>query len=184
MKNAQGSFENHREEIRRHGSMQQRAIADIHRTGQANLYELDSLECPSTDSDSVASLQCFQMLQNVCNALPQQIERQHPVVFRDALNRVAPIHLEWITSHAAFFFVLEDRFKNVGLEKVRRREFALQRAGAATDIDLRKSWEACFYPGQRIDMSMIFKEQDSAGAAFCPVCKYECLGETSAEIEW
>ena len=164
--------------------MQQHAIADIHRTGQANLYELDSFECPSTDSDSMASLQRFQMLQNVCNALPQQIERQQPVVFRDALNRVAPIHLEWITSHAAFLFVLEDRFKNVGLEKVRRREFALQRAGAATDIDLRKSWEACFYPGQRIDMSMTFKGQDSAGAAFCPVCKYECLGETSAEIEW
>jgi len=115
-----------------------------------------------------------------CNALPQQIERQQPVIFRDALNRVTPIHLEWITSHAAFFFVLKDRFKNVGLEKVRQREFALQRAGAATDTDLQKSWKR----GQRVDMSMIFKGQDSAGAAVCPVCKHECVGETSAEIEW
>ena len=97
---------------------------------------------------------------------------------------MTPIHLEWINSHEAFFAVLEVRFKDVGIEKVRRREFALQKAGANTDIDLRKSWEACFYPGQRVDMSMIFKQQGPADMAVCPVCRYECVGETSAEIEW
>ena len=38
------------------------------------------------------------MLEKLCSGLPQQIENQQPVVFRDALNRVAPIHLEWINS--------------------------------------------------------------------------------------
>lgn len=124
------------------------------------------------------------MLENICNALPPQIERQQPVIFRDALNRVAPIHLEWINSHEAFLAVLEVRFKDVGIEKVRRREFALQKAGATTDIDLRKPWEACFCPGQRVDMSMTFKQQGPADVAACPVCGHECFGETNSEIEW
>jgi hypothetical protein len=124
------------------------------------------------------------MLEKIYNALPLQIDQQQPVIFRDALNRVAPIHLEWITSHEAFLAVLEVRFKDVGIEKVRRREFALQKAGATTDIDLRKSWEACFCPGQRVDMSMIFKQQGPDDIAVCPVCKHECFGEASSEIEW
>ena len=77
------------------------------------------------------------------------IERQQPVIFRDALNRVAPFHLEFINSHEAFFAVLEIRFKDVGINKVRRREFALQNAGATTDIDLRKPWEASFVPDSK-----------------------------------
>jgi hypothetical protein len=124
------------------------------------------------------------MLENICNALPPQIERQQPVIFRDALNRVAPIHLEWINSHEAFLAVLEVRFKDVGIEKVRRGEFALQKAGATTDIDLRKPWEACFRPGQQVDMSIIFKQHGPWNMAVCPVCNHECFGETSSEIEW
>ena len=132
----------------------------------------------------MASLQCVKMMQGVCNALPQQIERQQPVTFRDALNRVAPIHLEWINSREAFFAVLEVRFKDLGIEKVRRREFALQKAGARTDIDLKTSWEAWFCPGQRVDMSMTFKQQGSADMAMCPACQSECVGEVDKDIEW
>jgi hypothetical protein len=184
IKNALSSFESLLECIGRHGSTQRCEIAKIERTGQANLYRFEFLDVPSTDSDSMANLQCFKMLQNICNAIPPQIEQQQPVVFRDALNRVAPIHLEWINSHEAFFAVLEVRFKDVGIEKVRRREFALQKAGDIIDIDLRKSWDACFCPGQRIDMSMIFKQQGSADMAVCPVCRHKCFGETNSEVEW
>lgn len=124
------------------------------------------------------------MLEKLYNTLPQQIENQQPVIFRDALNRVAPIHLEWINSHEAFMAVLEIRFKNLGLQKIRRHEFALQRAGSNSDIDLNRPWEICLCPGQRVNMSMVFSEYHNTNMAVCPVCQQECFGETDAEVEW
>jgi len=124
------------------------------------------------------------MLEKLYNALSPKIENQQPVIFRDALNRVAPIHLEWINSHEAFLAVLEIRFKNLGLEKIRRKEFVLQRAGSNRDIDLNRPWEICFCPGQRVDMSMVFSEFHNTNMAVCPACQHECFGETDTEVEW
>jgi len=132
----------------------------------------------------MSNFQSFRMLERIYNAVPQQVENQQPVIFRDALNRVAPIHLEWINSHEAFLAVLEIRFKNLGLQKIRRKEFALQRAGSNRDVDLNRPWETCFCPGQRVDMSMIFSEFHNANMAVCPVCQHECFGETGVEVEW
>lgn len=126
-------------------------------------------------------LQAFQMLQR---SLPAQVMLQQPMIFRDALNRVAPIHLEWINSHAAFFAVLELRFQDVGKHKVQKREFALQRVGARKDLDLQRPWESCFCPGQQVDMSMIFREVGSMNTTMCPACQHECIEETGLEVEW
>jgi hypothetical protein len=109
---------------------------------------------------------------------------QQPVTFRDALNRVAPIHLEWINSHAAFLAVLELRFQDVGKRKIQRKEFVLQRVGASKDIDLCRPWETCLCPGQQVDMSMIFRDVEVMDSTICPACKEECFGQSGAEIEW
>jgi hypothetical protein len=124
------------------------------------------------------------MLEKLYNAIPPQIKNQQPVIFRDALNRVTPIHLEWTNSHEAFLAGLEIRFKDLGLQKIRRKEFALQRAGSNRDIDLNRPWEICFCPGQRVDMSMVFSEFHNTNMAVCPACQHECFGETGAEVEW
>jgi hypothetical protein len=132
----------------------------------------------------MSNFQSFRVLDKLCNALPQQIENQQPVIFRDALNRVAPIHLEWINSHEAFMAVLEIRFKNSGLQKIRRNEFSLQKAGSNRDIDLNRPWEICFCPGQRVNMSMVFSEYHNTNMAVCPACQHECFRETDVEVEW
>lgn len=88
-------------------------------------------------------------------------------MFRDALDRVAPIHLEWINSREAFMAVLKVRFKDFGLHKIQNGEFALQDTGSADDIDLSdisRDWDFIFAPGQQVDMSVIFKRRDKANS--------------------
>jgi hypothetical protein len=67
----------------------------------------------------------LQILEVIHSNLPSQITQQQPVIFRDALDRVAPIHLEWINSWEAFLAVLKVRFKERGLRKIENMEFAL-----------------------------------------------------------
>jgi hypothetical protein len=126
-------------------------------------------------------LHAFQTMQR---SLPAQVMLQQPVTFRDALNRIAPIQLEWIDSAAAFLAVLELRFQDVGKRKIQRKEFALQRVGAFKDIDLRRPWKTCFCPGQQVDMSMVFRGVEVMDSAICPACKEECFGQSDAENEW
>ena len=50
---------------------------------------------------------------------------QQPVVLHDALGWIAPLHLEFIGSVAAFLAVLKIRFEHVGRPKVTRLELDL-----------------------------------------------------------
>lgn len=115
----------------------------------------------------------FQILEVIHSNLPSQIMQQQPVIFRDALDRVAPIHLEWINSWEAFLAVLKVRFKERGLRKVENMEFALQRVGSHRDIKMGESWEATFCPGQEVNMSIVFHQTDYAASSLCPSCRYE-----------
>jgi hypothetical protein len=131
-----------------------------------------------------SNYQIFQAIERLCVSLPAQVERQQPVLFRDALDHVAPIHLEWIDSHEAFAALLELRFKDIAPRKVAKREYVLQDAGLK-DIDMSRAWGLCFVPGQRVDMSMTLKRSDMAESVTCPICGYEHVGQPSAcEIKW
>jgi hypothetical protein len=119
------------------------------------------------------------------DSLPPQMMLQQPVIFTDALDRIAPIHLDWISTWDAFLAVLELRFAHLGYEKIKRREFALQEKGSRKDLLLTRPISMCLTPGQQVDMSMVF--QDQASEEFsntCPHCQARCQGSTDSETTW
>lgn len=104
------------------------------------------------------------------------------MVFTDALDRVAPIHLEWISSWGAFLSVLELRFTHLDYNKIKRREFALQEMATRKELIFTRLIDACLTPGQHVDMSMVF--QDRAGETsmnMCPHCHARCEESTDSE---
>jgi hypothetical protein len=78
------------------------------------------------------------------NEVPPQILLQRPVVLHDALGRIAPFHLEFISSVEALLAVLKIRFKTVGLKKVILLQFELRDRKQQTTIILQAPWEAVF----------------------------------------
>lgn len=73
------------------------------------------------------------------SALSPHVSRspdEEPIILEDAIGRVAPVHLRFITSWDAFDAVLDIRFKGKeGHDKVRRREFTLQERATGREID-------------------------------------------------
>jgi hypothetical protein len=72
--------------------------------------------------------------------------------------------------------VLQNNFKAIGpgAEKIRNGEFAIQDSATKRDINLSLPWQACFYPGQQVDMSMIFdlpEEPSNLTNMDCPKCQ-------------
>lgn len=129
------------------------------------------------------NLQLYDMVLSLQANLPQQIERQRPVLFLDACGYLSPVHLEFITSAEAFLAVLKVRFKDAGLQKIERGQFALENAQTKRAVDLKRPWHLCMLPGQRIDMSMIFSESDVLGST-CPGCQRENTNAATEDVEW
>lgn len=75
-------------------------------------------------------------------------------------------------------------FKNVGsgASKIERREFAIEDAATLKDVDLSSPWETCFYPRQRVAMSMVLNSQKSI--THCPKCFADNAAQEDADIEW
>jgi len=73
--------------------------------------------------------------------VPPQVLLQEPVILHDARGRVAPFHLELISSYEHLCVMLTLRFKNNGAEKVARGEYAITDTAMSEMIDLSKDWE-------------------------------------------
>ncbi|ERF77094.1 hypothetical protein EPUS_06312 [Endocarpon pusillum Z07020] len=141
------------------------------------------LKCQTGELSSMT----FSMLQKIQDSLPLQVMLQKPVMFLDALDRLAPIHLEWINSHEAFFAVLKVRFKHVGLQMIKSGQFALQATKRKRDVDLNRPWDSCLYPGQAYDMTCHYLCFDNPGEEItCKNCQttfqrvLKCLRTTVA----
>lgn len=131
------------------------------------------------------NLQLLSALEQLQNSLPAQVLLKDPVIFTDALDRVAPIHLDWITSWDAFLAVLEVRFSDLGSSKIRRREFALQESSTRGELTFTKPIASCLKPGQHVDMSMIFRDRTGETTKnVCPHCHTICEGPTDTETIW
>ena len=118
-------------------------------------------------------------------AISPQILFQKPVVLLDACGRIAPFHLEFITSTEAFISVLKARFKQCGitangLSKLDRLEFAV--CNRQRYLSLTRPWETVFEPGQYVDMSMIFHKPIPENT--CPSCKRRNECQEDADVEW
>jgi hypothetical protein len=93
----------------------------------------------------------------------------------DALGIISPFHLEFVRSAEAFKAVLKANFAKVpsGVRKIAASEFVLYESATCRTIDLTRDWSACFAPGQRIDMRMVFRRGYSK-RSICPACKAVC----------
>ena len=131
------------------------------------------------------NIQLLSAIKQLQDSLPPQVLLQAPIFFTDALNRFAPIHLEWINSWDAFFAVLAIRFKDRGHGKVKRKEFVLQNRGTQRMIDFVRPLELCVRPGQKLDMSMVFREvQGVVSRNECPRCHEPSSGAAEDEVKW
>jgi hypothetical protein len=136
------------------------------------------------------------------NLLPSHLERSlinEPFVLEDAIGRMSPVHLQFISSWAAFEAVLETRFRGIqGYEKVVNGKWTLQDHATGRDIPRTSCWEGTFLPGQRVDMSLLFEREttinqfDSCGEAgrdsnssdACPRCQADVMESGNTDIQW
>ena len=104
--------------------------------------QLDKLHCQNQRlEDHILEIKAsVQLRQN----LPPQILLQQPVILHDATGRIAPFHLEFISSAAALIAVLKVRFQHRGLRKIMLQEWALREARHQTQIDIHRPWETVF----------------------------------------
>lgn len=118
--------------------------------------------------------------------IPGQIQRQQPICLVDPLNRESPFHLEFVRSAEALLAVVKSNLKSSGCgpAMIDRGEFAIEESGTQNPIDLTGPWEDCFYPGQRVFMSMIFKLQQRHTSTACPRCYTEHQESARKEITW
>lgn len=110
---------------------------------------------------------------------------QEPLILTDALGRVAPVHLELINSWEVLDSVLSARFRNIpGEQKVSRKEYALQDRNSSRDIKRTTRFEACFFPGRKVDMSMVFNRGYNGRSTSCPGCKMESGQNSGTASVW
>jgi hypothetical protein len=76
-------------------------------------------------------------------------------------------------------------FKKVGhaSDMIERGDFIIQDSASKRDVNLEMDWELCFSPGQRVQMSMIFK-RPTRPTNNCPTCKADCGGSTEEDVDW
>ncbi|KAF4631435.1 hypothetical protein G7Y89_g6695 [Cudoniella acicularis] len=111
------------------------------------------------------NIQVFQVvldIQKVIKRIPGQVERQQP----------------------ALVTFLKVNFKRIGsaAEVIERGDFAIQDSITKKDVNLASDWDVCFSPGQRVEISMVFKRKASPTSS-CPTCKTACLRGIEEDIE-
>jgi hypothetical protein len=135
------------------------------------------------------NLRVFQIVHDIqlfILKIPGQIQRQQPVYLIDPFNKENPFHLEFIRSPEALLAVIKDNLKesDCGPAMIDRGEFAIEELGTQISIDLKRPWDCCFYPGQRVAMSMVFKRQLMSIKSSCPRCGLDHQKATGKEITW
>jgi len=132
------------------------------------------------------NVQTYRAVLDIHARLPVKAERemsrlQEPMEFEDARGRIFPIHFQLIESWKTFDAVLESKFEGIpGYQNVKHKAYVLQ--DRITNKDVNRQIEFCnaFLPGQRVDMSVIFRDLfDSLNLrpSSCPGC--QALTDTS-----
>jgi hypothetical protein len=126
---------------------------------------------------------------SIQSALPSRLERgliEEPFILEDAIGRIAPVHLQFVTSWDAFNAVLEIRFREIqGFHKIKRKQYGLQDKATKRDIEQSRPWQRAFLPGQRIEMSFLFDTPEKEGSmsdVTCPGCQITSTYPTDAEV--
>jgi hypothetical protein len=133
----------------------------------------------------------YQAVVNSQAALPSRLERSlidEPFILEDALGRVAPVHLQFVTSWEAFNAVLEIRFRGLqGHQKIIRQQYGLQDRATGRELEQSRNWERALLPGQRVEMSIVFHSEElpvaASGGVTCPGCHTPDGNSTGADIQ-
>ena len=96
-------------------------------------------------------------------------------------------HLFIWLMNKVFDAVLEARFHQCpGHRKIARKEYALRSNIHTKDIERTVDFRRCFFPGRRVEMSMVF-EDSRLEFNVCPGCKLttpESPKRQMSDIEW
>ncbi|KAE8445827.1 hypothetical protein EG329_012750 [Mollisiaceae sp. DMI_Dod_QoI] len=126
----------------------------------------------------MVNIAIYRTVSEIRASLPSHLERpmyQEPFHLEDAIGRVIPVHLQFISTWDAFDSVLETRFRNLqGHKKILDKDFVLQERTTKRDISRDLPWEGAFLPGQKIDMSMVFVDSRDERQKCCPGCRKVC----------
>ena len=129
----------------------------------------------------------YQAVTEIRSQLPSRLERclyQEPFLLEDAIGRIAPVHMQFISSWDAFDAVLESRFRNVpGYKMVQEKKYAIQESATKREIRRSQAWDASFLPGQKVVMSMLF-DAAATSTTTCPRCQTPSTELQNAEIHW
>jgi hypothetical protein len=129
---------------------------------------------------------------SIQSTLPGRLERslsEEPFILEDAIGRIAPVHLQFVTSWEAFNAVLEIRFRDIqGFQKIKERQYGLQEKATRREIDQSRPWERSFLPGQRVEMSFIFDATDDEcpkdpTKVTCPGCFTQSDTTSVADVQ-
>lgn len=104
--------------------------------------------------------------------LPKSMDEK-PFIFEDTIGRVAPVHMQFISSWETFDAVLEFRFRSVqGIKKVKNGEYIIQKHATRREIRQDLPWEVSFPLGNRFDISLIFEYRNGKTSTLttCPKC--------------
>ncbi|KAK3291594.1 uncharacterized protein B0H64DRAFT_409510 [Chaetomium fimeti] len=159
------------------------AIADgVNHSVQQGKYLLDA-----TAKIIQTNLRVFQMVFDIHQYIlrvPPQVNRQQPVYMIDAFGKESPFHLEFVRSAEALIAILKVNFKSTssGSRMIERGDFVIEDAGTKRDIDLDCDWDTCFFPGQRVSMSMVFKRRGEPTTSTCPACRTEAGSAADQEV--
>lgn len=69
-----------------------------------------------------------------------------------------------------------------GLRKIDSGDFVIQDTATKREIDLSRNWDTCFLPGQKIEMSMIFRWQTRKTNG-CPNCGCQGAPKEVSDVE-
>lgn len=134
------------------------------------------------------NLRIFQIVHDIQThilRIPGEVQMQQPVYFIDPFNKSSPFHLDFVRSKEGFLAILKANFEFSGCDPkiIDRRQFVIEEAGTLDPIDLAGPWDACFHPGQRVNMSVVFDQCSQANPTTCPRCKNENKA-ISKDISW
>jgi hypothetical protein len=127
--------------------------------------------------------------------LPSHLERtfiEEPFILNDAIGRVSPVHMQFISSWDAFDAVLQWRFKNVqGYKKVQNKDYVFHDQISKREISRKRPWDGAFRPGQKVTMSLVFfrkrgrsEKQKTEVSTSCPNCQNVSENSQDMEVEW
>lgn len=136
------------------------------------------------------NLATYRAVMSIQQSLGHSMDRtliQDPFVLEDPLGRVAPVHLQFITSWKAFYAVLATRFEGLpGHNKIERREFVIQERATNREISGNEPWEIAFRPGGSVLMSLVFQRdaRTAESQSHCPYCGNISESGTADDVHW